>query len=198
MRCLWIGLATALFSVGCGSSQTVTTTTPVNDDPVSGQQAVDEVLQLATQHCENGVHGSLDYVATDGPLLIVGTAGEVIEGRASLEEVNASYTTRDVEVRHDCTNAQRFAYAAAAGNVVWVEEAIRTHASWPGFTVDFPSQRTLIFERTAEGWKLRYYSLSVRLPDDQLDQAYAQPPETPAEAPAGGAEEPAAPESAPE
>ena len=66
-----------------------------------------------------------------------------------------------------------------------------THASWPGFSVDFPSQRTMIFERMPEGWRLRYYSLSVRLPDDQLDEAYAEAPteaavSPPVEAPAEG------------
>lgn len=154
---------------------------------MSTHEAENEVTQLAIQHCEEGAHGTLDHMATDGPLLIVGTAGEIIEGRASLDEVAASYGTRNVVVRHNCENVQRFVYSAAAGNIVWVEEAIRTHASWPGFTVDFPSQRTMIFEATEEGWRMRYYSLSVRLPDDQLDQAYAQPTEPPAEIPEGAA-----------
>jgi hypothetical protein len=49
----------------------------------------------------------------------------------------------------------------------------------------------MIFERGPVGWQLRYYSLSVRLPDDQLDEAYAQPPDTPAEAPPTAAATPA-------
>jgi hypothetical protein len=183
---LVIASLTLAILAGCGARQGGGTMATA--DAGAQQAAIDEVSRIAAEHCATGVHGSMDHVATDGPLLIVGTAGEIIEGRASLDEVNQSYSTRDVEVRHDCEGAQRLAYAAAAGNVVWLEEALRTHASWPGFSVDFPSQRTMIFERLPEGWRLRYYSLSVRLPDDQLDEAYAQP----ADGAAGAAADPAA------
>jgi hypothetical protein len=181
-------LPVALLFAGCCSRQPATTTPTASGDPAASadpaarQAAIDEVTQIATDHCADGVHGSLEHVATDGALLIVGTAGEVIEGRPTLEEVNASYGTRNVTVHHDCTEAQRYVYASQAGDVVWVEEAIRTHASWPGFTTDFPSQRTMIFERGPAGWQLRFYELAARIPDDQLDDAYAQPPETPAQA----------------
>ncbi len=192
MRNLVMTSLIALVLVGCGARQGGTTAV----DPAMRQQAVDEVTQLAAAACREGVHGSMENVATEGPLLIVGTAGEVIEGRASLEEVNQSYTTRNVEVVHDCEGAQRLVYSSTAANVVWVEEALQTHAAWPGFSVDFPSQRTMIFERMPEGWRLRYYSLSARLPDDQLDQAYAQPAETPLEA-AAAPEEATPAEAAP-
>lgn len=178
-------LSVALLLAGCCPRQPATTTptTPAGPaDPAARQTAIDEVTQIATEHCAEGVHGSLEHVATEGALLIVGTAGEIIEGRPTLEEVNASYGTRNVTVRHDCAEVQRFIYASQDANVVWLEEAIRTHASWPGFTVDFPSQRTMIFERGPAGWQLRYYSLAARIPDDQLDEAYAQPPEVPAPA----------------
>lgn len=186
-------LPVALLLAGCCSRQPATTTpaaSPDATDPAARQTAIDEVTQLATEHCAEGVHGSLEHVATEGALLIVGTAGEIIEGRPTLEEVNASYGTRNVTVRHDCAEVERFVYASQAGDVVWLEEAIRTHASWPGFTVDFPSQRTMVFERGATGWQLRFYALAARLPDDQLDEAYAQPPETPAEAPPAAAASP--------
>ncbi len=143
------------------------------------------MTQLAIRHCQDGVHGTNEHVASEGALLIVGTAGEIIEGRPSLNEVNESYVNRNVVIRHECVDVQRFIYASAEANVVWVEEALRTHASGPGFSVNFPSQRSIIFERTQEGWRLRYYSLSVRLPDDQLDQAYAEPADDTPETPSG-------------
>jgi hypothetical protein len=183
-------LPVAMLLAGCCSRQpadTTPTAPPAAVDPAARQAAIDEVTQIATEHCAAGVHGSLEHVATEGALLIVGTAGEIIEGRPTLEEVNASYGTRNVTVRHDCAEVERFVYAAQDANVVWVEEAIRTHASWPGFTTDFPSQRTMIFERTPAGWQLRFYELAARIPDDQLDEAYAQPPETPAETPPAAA-----------
>lgn len=199
MRILVITTLAISIAAGCGAQQgSGTTTAPATAGPETRQQAIDDVLQLATTNCQDGIHGSLDHVAADGPLLIVGTAGEVIEGRPSLEEVNQSYTTRNVVVRHECDGVHRMAYASANADVVWVEEALRTHASWPGFSVDFPSQRTMIFEQMPQGWQLRYYSLSVRLPDDQLDLAYAQPAETPAEPAAAPAETTAPPEEAPE
>lgn len=193
-----ITLLFALAIAACGASQQGGTTPA---DPALRQEAIDAVTQLAVENCEHGIHGSLDHVATDGPLLIVGTAGEILEGRASLEEVNESYTTRNVVVEHECGEVQRIVTASQSANVVWVEEALRTHASLPGFSVDFPSQRTMIFERMPEGWQLRYYSLSVRLPDDQLDEAYARPVDDEAPPPAetvAPAEEAAAAPSAAE
>ncbi len=62
MRVGAIVLLTALVAGGCGAAQQGTTTV----DPAARQQAVDEVTQLSVQHCEHGIHGSLDHVATDG------------------------------------------------------------------------------------------------------------------------------------
>jgi len=132
------------------------------------------VTQIAETHCEQGLHGPLADIAAD-PLLIRGTAGETMEALASLQEMNANYESRNVEVRHICDQVHRLIYTSASGNVVWVEEALRTHAAWPpSFSVEFPSQRTMIFERAEGQWALRYYALSVALSDDNLDEAFAE------------------------
>jgi hypothetical protein len=180
----------ALFVLsGCGASQAQQTANTVPGDP---EAAVREVTALIAQRCEAGLHGDLELVSPEGPILVVGTAGETMEGRALLEQTNASYESRGVAVRYDCSGVQRWVYASEAGDVVWAEEAIETHATFPGMQVAFPSQRTLVFERTAGGWRLRYYGLSVRLPDDRLDEVYGLPqgeagaPAEPAPAPGTG------------
>ncbi len=166
-------LVCVLFVGGCCSTTTgqgETTPDPAGQgDPAA---AVEAVTALAVEHCEHGIHGSLDHVSSDG-LLIVGTAGEIMEGRSLLEQTNSSYEERGISVRHECQDVQRWVNASASGDVVWVEEALRTHARMPDWEVAFPSQRSMVFERTAEGWMLRYYSLSVRLADDHLDEVFA-------------------------
>jgi hypothetical protein len=178
------GLVTliACFSVGCGAG-TVRSTPCASpgdgDDPAARDTAIREVTELLEAHCESGIHTVEEFLPEDGPLLVVGTAGEIMEGRALLEQINATYETRGIEVRHDCSEVQRWVYASPSGDVAWAEEAIRTNARFPGIDVSFPSQRTLIFGRTPEGWRLQYYSLSVRLPDDDLDTVFGvghQPP----------------------
>lgn len=141
-------------------------------DPAARAAAELEVTELLVAHCERGIHNSVEHTSSDGPLLVVGTAGETMEGNALLEETNASYASRGIEVRYDCSEVQRWVYASATGDVVWAAESIRTNARFPGLEVAFPSARTLVFERTPEGFRLRYYSLAVQLPDENLDEVF--------------------------
>lgn len=181
MRATLLSLLVLVSAGSCASTQHQATTA----DPATREQAIEEVTRIVTANCENGLHGPLAQMASDRQLLIRGTAGETMEGRAALEEMNASYEHRDVEVAHQCAEVHRRVYASMSGNVVWVEEGLRTHAAWPpSFSVEFPSQRTMVFEREGDSWRLQYYALSVALPDNNLDEAFAEPGE-PTEAASG-------------
>lgn len=189
MRALVIVVSTIAVGCGAGAAQTASSGTTPTAGPEARQAAVAEVTALLEASCESGVHTMEELLPGDGQILIVGTAGEIMEGRALLDEVNATYATRGIEVRHDCSEVQRWVYASEAADVVWAEESIRTNARFPGIDVSFPSQRTLIFQRTPDGWTLRFYQLAVRLPDEHLDSVYGVGLQTaPAEAPAEPAE----------
>ena len=180
MKKMPLAVIVLLASASCNSPQVVPNTAPTaaNADPSRRQQAIEQITELVTEHCENGLHGPLAELASD-QILIRGTAGETMEGRAAIQEMNSSYDSRNVEVIHICDQIHRRVYASAAGNIVWVEEGIRTHVTLPpSFNVEFPSQRTMIFEREGESWRLQYYGLSVALPDDSLDESFAQPGDT--------------------
>lgn len=161
----------ACCAVGCGAGATGGNggTTPAAD-PGAAEGAVQEVTALLEAHCESGLHTSPEYLGD--PLLIVGTAGEIMEGRSLLEQTQESYGERGIEVRHDCSSVQRWVFSSPDGSVVWAEESIRTNARFPGIDVSFPAQRTLILQRAPEGWRLSFYSLAVRLPDENLDEAF--------------------------
>jgi len=194
MKRAGIALLALIVTGCCGSTQhQVTATNP--SPPSVNDQAVEEVTELMERFCEQGIHRSSEHIATDGPVLVVGTAGEIMEGRALLEESNSAYEQRGISVRYECADAFRAVYASAMGDIVWGEETVRTHASFPGLSVVFPTQRTLVFERESQGWRLRYYSLSVNLPDDHLDEVYGinaapQQPAQAEQAPAGPADGP--------
>jgi hypothetical protein len=176
MRVALLSLLAVVSAAACASSQHGTTTV----DPAVRSQAIEDVTQIVTANCEDGLHGPLAQIASDRQLLIRGTAGETMEGRAALEETNASYQDREVEVAHRCAEVHRRVYASASGDVVWVEEGLRTHVAWPpSFSVEFPSQRTMVFEREGGEWRLQYYALSVALSDDNLDEAFAASEELP-------------------
>ena len=193
MKMMCFALLAMLLTCSCASSQ-MPASAALEADPAARERAIEEISQLAATHCEEGLHGPLAEHASDQRLLIRGTAGETMEGRAALEEMNANYNSRNVVVQHLCEQVHRMVYASAAGNVVWVEESIRTRAAWPpSFSVEFPSQRTMVFEREGERWALRYYALSVALSDAALDEAFAEtdsptppPADAPAAAPAEG------------
>lgn len=174
MRAKLLAMFVVLALGGCGSAQQPAPATAA-DLAQRRQQAEEEVTALATAHCQAGLHGPLAELA-DETIFIRGTAGETMEGLAALQEMNDNYQSGNIEVVHRCPVNHREVSVSPSGDVVWIEEGLRTHVDWPeNFSVEFPSQRTMIFVRDGEGWRLRYYALSVALPDAALDETFGEP-----------------------
>ena len=72
------------FALGCGASTAGGGGgTTAAADPAARETAVREVTALLEAHCESGIHTSTEHLGD--PLLVVGTAGEIMEGRTTLE-----------------------------------------------------------------------------------------------------------------